>query len=116
MKTTFSLVLALSCLTSILASVTVQDGNYTFPLEDVKQLWALMGTLDENNAAAAGSASTKLCPSSALPKTFQSVCASKDADQVFLRLEEIAQKVDVCEICAYAACTGCESVNLEEVP
>lgn len=111
MKTIFSLVLALSYLSSILANVMVQDGNYTFPLEDVKQLWALMDTLAKDDPAVASSISTGLCPSSELPKVFQPVCTSRDADQVFLRLEEIARKADVCEICAYAACSGCESVG-----
>ncbi|XP_051894927.1 guanylin-like [Pristis pectinata] len=87
------------------------DGNYTFPLEDVKQLWALMDTLVESDPVVASSVSTGLCLSPELPKVFRPVCTSRDANQVFLRLEEIAQKADVCEICAYAACSGCESVG-----
>ncbi|XP_062889470.1 guanylin-like [Mobula hypostoma] len=115
MKTTSALVLALSCLTSILANVMVQEGKYMFPLEDVKKLWTLMSTQNKSNLDTSGSVSTKLCPCSTLPKVFQSVCSLEDADKVFLRLELLAKSADMCEICAYAACTGCNSVNITKV-
>ncbi|XP_062889202.1 guanylin-like [Mobula hypostoma] len=107
MKLIFSLALALSCLPNILANVMVQEGNYTFPLEDVKQLWAVMGTLDKYNPAVASSISTGLCASSELPKVLQPICTSKDADQVFFRLVKIAVRSDECEICVHPACTDC---------
>ncbi|XP_055515008.1 guanylin-like [Leucoraja erinacea] len=109
MKTPFSLLLAISCMSSILANVIVQDGIYSFPLKDVKQLWALMDAHAKDNPVDSSSSLTGLCHSSELPKAFHTVCAAKDTAQVFLRLEEIARKADHCEICAYAACTGCEN-------
>ncbi|XP_072888611.1 guanylin-like [Hemitrygon akajei] len=115
MKILFAFVLVASSLPSILTKVIVQDGDYTFPLEDVKQLWALMDTQAKDNPAVASSASTGLCHSSELPKTFQSVCTSKDADQVFLRLGRLAQQADSCEICSQPACSGCEIGGIKQL-
>ncbi|XP_078281223.1 guanylin-like [Rhinoraja longicauda] len=109
MKTAISLLLAISCMPSILANVIVQDGIYSFPLKDVKQFWTLMNAEAKDKPVDSSSPLSGLCHSSELPKAFLPVCASKDTAQVFLRLAEIEQKADNCEICAYAACTGCEN-------
>ncbi|XP_055515007.1 guanylin-like [Leucoraja erinacea] len=107
MKTAFSLIVAISCLSGILTNVMVQDGNYTFPLKDVKQLWTLMNTLPNDDPAVVNGSSHSLCLSSNLPKVFQTVCLSTDAAQVLHRLEKMAVKSDDCEICVHPACTDC---------
>ncbi|XP_069771427.1 guanylin-like isoform X2 [Narcine bancroftii] len=107
MNVPLSLVLALSSLSSILANVMVQDGDYKFPLNDVKQLWDLINHLAEGVSDKDSTISTPLCSSTGLPQVFQPVCDSKDADHVFLRLERIAVRSDECEICVHPACTGC---------
>ncbi|XP_043531468.1 guanylin family protein [Chiloscyllium plagiosum] len=105
---TLLVIFFLTCgLSSLMANVIVQDGDYKFPLDDVKQLWALMDTdklgLPDDDKAYVST----LCNDSKLPNAFQPVCSSSDALQVFNRLEKLTMKADLCEICAYAACTGC---------
>ncbi|XP_078281504.1 guanylin-like [Rhinoraja longicauda] len=107
MKTAFSLILAISCLSGILANVMVQDGNYTFPLKDVRQLWALMNTLPNDYPAVDNFSSHGPCLSSNLSEVFHTVCLSTDAAQVFDRLEKMAVSSDDCEICVHPACTDC---------
>ncbi|XP_067872911.1 guanylin-like [Heterodontus francisci] len=107
MKTLFAIVFLTSCLSSLMAKVVVQDGDYEFFLDDVKKLWDLM---DKNRLGITGiinSHTPTLCNNPELPHVFQPVCASSDAPHVFHRLKEISANADICEICAYVACTGC---------
>ncbi|XP_072334655.1 guanylin-like [Scyliorhinus torazame] len=108
MKTLFAILFLTSCLSSLVENVMVQDGDYEFLLEEVKQLWLLMnkGHLGSTPDADKSQVST-LCKNPELPEVFQPVCVSNDASQVFLRLKELSVKADICEICAYAACSGC---------
>ncbi|XP_078095294.1 guanylin-like [Mustelus asterias] len=105
MKILFAVIFLTSCLSSLVENVMVQDGNYTFLFKDVKQLWVLMDMdidIDDDKSHV-----STLCKSPQLPEVFQPVCGSSDAPQVFHRLMELSVKADVCEICAYAACSGC---------
>ncbi|XP_038629589.1 guanylin-like [Scyliorhinus canicula] len=108
MKTLFAILFLTSCLSSLVENVTVQDGDYEFPLEEVKELWSLMDK-DHLNSIPDGDKSqiSTLCKDPELPEVFQPVCASNDASQIFYRLKDLAVKADICEICAYAACSGC---------
>ncbi|XP_048471190.1 guanylin family protein [Rhincodon typus] len=107
MKTLLAIFFLTCGLSSLMAKVMVQDGIYKFFLEDVKQLWRLMEkeklgeTADDNRLV------STLCDDLTLPKVFQPVCNSSDALQIFDTLGKLATKADICEICAYAACTGC---------
>uniref|UniRef100_UPI00398E69A2 guanylin n=1 Tax=Pristiophorus japonicus TaxID=55135 RepID=UPI00398E69A2 len=107
MKILCAIVLLSRCLSSLAANVTIQDGDYKFLLEDVKELWVLMGKERVNSPHILNSNSSALCNDPELPGVFQAVCASRDSHQVFLRLNEISVIADICEICAYAACSGC---------
>ncbi|XP_048417618.1 guanylin family protein [Stegostoma tigrinum] len=106
MKTLLAIFFLTCGLSGLKAKVMVQDGIYKFLLEDVKQLWALMDADKLGNVADEKLVLT-LCNDLMLPKVFQPVCNSSDALQVFDRLGNLAMKADICEICAYAACTGC---------
>ncbi|CAL8336777.1 unnamed protein product [Lota lota] len=100
------LILALNSLNS--EAVQVQVEGLTFSLEDVRMLQMLTKTPSE-----AGNANLRLRPSSgsvcsnpALPKAFQALCdQNNNASPSLIILTKMP--MDVCEICAYAACTGC---------
>ena len=112
-------VLSVLCLLGALAvlveGVTVQDGDLSFPLESVKKLKGLREVQEPRLVSHKKFAprllqpvAPQLCSShSALPEALRPVCEKPNAEEILQRLEAIAQDPNTCEICAYAACTGC---------
>ncbi|XP_031469218.1 guanylin-like [Phasianus colchicus] len=100
--------LALLLLVHSSQAVYVQDGNLKFSLESVKKLKELM---DENKVInprmVVSKAGYSPCQDKDLPEEFQAVCKREDAPAIFERLYLVAGDVDLCEICANAACSGC---------
>ncbi|KAL4622513.1 guanylin-like [Arapaima gigas] len=103
----FILLLTTYCLIS--QAVQVKEGDFTFSLDSVKKLKDLMDVrlMKNANPRLASSSAAALCANPALPEEFKPVCQSKRAAVSFNRLAFVAQNSDVCEICAFAACTGC---------
>ncbi|XP_038191531.1 guanylin [Arvicola amphibius] len=110
--------LSLLCLLGALAvlaeGVTVQDGDLSFPLESVKQLKDLQEEpkpqlVSHKRFAArlAQPVTPPLCRHPAFPEALKLVCKQPNAQEILRRLKAIAQDPNTCEICAYAACTGC---------
>ncbi|XP_004371934.1 guanylin [Trichechus manatus latirostris] len=93
--------------------VTVQDGDFSFPLESVKKLKDLQGLQDpwigkdRKARSASRSVVPVLCSYPEFPKELEPVCKEPNAQEILQRLEAIAQEPSMCEICAYAACAGC---------
>ncbi|KAL1777169.1 guanylin [Sigmodon hispidus] len=110
--------LSLLCLLGAFAvladGVTVQDGDLSFPLESVKQLKDLQ-EVPEPLLASPKRFSPRLfqpvmpqlCSHSAFPEALRPLCKKPNAEEILQRLKSIAQDPNTCEICAYAACTGC---------
>ncbi|CAH6790796.1 Guca2a [Phodopus roborovskii] len=110
--------LSLLCLLGALAvlaeGVTVQDGDLSFPLESVKQLKDLQevpeSLLVSHKRFAPRllvPAAPPLCRHPKFPEALRPLCKKPNAEEILQRLEAIAQDPNTCEICAYAACTGC---------
>nr|XP_033777674.1 guanylin-like [Geotrypetes seraphini] len=87
----------------ILASqaVFVQDGEHKIPLEAVKHLKVLSSGYRKSTFK-------DVCTQPSLPKDLVPVCKDKDAVGVFRRLTAKINDVDLCEICAVVACSGCK--------
>ncbi|XP_031232750.1 guanylin [Mastomys coucha] len=110
-------VIAVLCLLGALAvlveGVTVQDGDLSFPLEAVKQLKDLREVQEPRLVSRKKfpprllQPEAQLCSHSAFPEALKPVCEKPNAEEILQRLEAIAQDPNTCEICAYAACTGC---------
>ncbi|XP_043978876.1 guanylin family protein [Gambusia affinis] len=108
MKTTFAavalLVLALG-LTS--EAVEVEENGLMFSLEAVKRLQelsesrAMTGQLNPRFKASPIS----LCAEPMLPQELLPLCKQTGGSSSLVRLAAVP--MDVCEICAFAACTGC---------
>ncbi|KAG7226733.1 hypothetical protein INR49_014081 [Caranx melampygus] len=98
------LVLALGWTTE---SVQVEENGLSFSLEAVKRLQALTesrfakGQQNPRFRASSGS----LCTDPMLPQEFMPLCRQRGASASLTRLAVVP--LDVCEICAFAACTGC---------
>ncbi|XP_037005094.1 guanylin [Artibeus jamaicensis] len=90
---------------ALAGGVTVQDGKFSFSLESVKKLKDL-GDLRQPSRRSSGVAPT-LCNHPNFPKELGPLCKERNAREVLQRLEAIAEDPNLCEICAYAACTGC---------
>merc|ERR1712168_455017 len=97
---TLSLLLVASCQVS--SAVTVTEGEYTFSLESVKELGALM-----KSKAVKQNLARDVRANPALPKDFIPICQNKDAGLSLTRLAFVAVNADSCEICEFVACTGC---------
>ncbi|TWW62776.1 guanylin family protein [Takifugu flavidus] len=103
--TTALLVLALSWTGS--GAVEVEENGLTFSFEAVKRLQelvqgsGLMGSTSPRLRASAGSP----CADPLLPQEFLPVCRQRGASASLTRLAMVP--LDLCEICAFAACTGC---------
>ncbi|XP_074495533.1 guanylin-like [Sebastes fasciatus] len=98
------LVLALSCTSE---AVQVEENGLTFSLEAVKRLQELT-----ESSGATGRQSPRLraspvslCADPLLPQEFLPLCKQRGASASLARLTMVP--MDVCEICAFAACTGC---------
>ncbi|XP_063799980.1 guanylin-like isoform X2 [Pseudophryne corroboree] len=52
---------------------------------------------------------TEICSNEGLPDEIKTVCDkdSKVIHETFHGFEQVSDKMDVCEICAFAACSGC---------
>ncbi|XP_036448091.1 guanylin-like [Colossoma macropomum] len=90
-------------------AVTVREGEFSFSLESVKKLWAIMAEdipANQYNRLAINKVMA-VCKNPVIPKEFEPLCQSKHARASFSRLALLARRSGVCEICAYAACTGC---------
>ncbi|XP_008833639.1 guanylin [Nannospalax galili] len=110
--------LSMLCLLGALAilaeGVTVQDGDLSFPLESVKQLKDLQEAPESRLASHKKFApllrearAPTVCSYQAFPEALRPLCKEPNAEEILKRLEAIAQDPNTCEICAYAACTGC---------
>ncbi|XP_069803851.1 guanylin-like [Dendropsophus ebraccatus] len=103
-------VLCLLALVHISAEVTVKVGDFTFPLETVKKLKEIVEDteLGDNHVQRDEMTSyQEMC--SALPG-LRDLCATQRPGLIIetLRgLERVAEDLDECEICAFAACSGC---------
>ncbi|NP_001279269.1 guanylin-like precursor [Callorhinchus milii] len=105
MKTSIGTILLLICLSSLSQCVVVKIGEYEFPLEAVKNLTDLIN--QAKNEQFFRDNTNTVCKMPALPGIFKPICTKTDADEIFNLLGRIGVKSDVCEICAFAACTGC---------
>ncbi|XP_067423032.1 guanylin-like [Emydura macquarii macquarii] len=88
--------------------VYVQDGEFSFTLESVKKLKELLD-VDARTSPymRARPRVAPVCANAELPEEFQPVCQREDAPLIFNRLNLAVQDMDICEICANAACAGC---------
>ncbi|XP_063065718.1 guanylin-like [Engraulis encrasicolus] len=108
MKTLIPLALVFLALYQAAESVVVQEGEFSFPLEDVKKLKDFLdsdATMKQNRVALGNPKA--MCTQPGFPQELQPVCQSKDANASLLRLALVTFQMDSCEICAYVACTGC---------
>ncbi|XP_029908078.1 guanylin-like [Myripristis murdjan] len=102
MKTMLStialVILAVSLATE---AVQVQEGEFSFSLEAVRKLQELTGKQNPRLRSSAVS----VCADPTLPQEILPLCQQKGANMALSRLAMVP--LDVCEICAFAACTGC---------
>ncbi|XP_039971792.1 guanylin family protein [Xiphias gladius] len=88
-------------------AVQVEENGLSFSLEAVKRLqeltksWALTGQQNPRFRAS----TVSLCADPMLPQEFLPLCRQRGASASLTRLAYVP--MDVCEICAFAACTGC---------
>ncbi|XP_059110864.1 guanylin [Peromyscus eremicus] len=104
----------LGALAVLVEGVTVQDGDLSFPLESVKQLKDLKEApepllVNHKKFAPrlAAPVAPGLCSHSAFPEALKPLCKKPNAEEILKKLQAIAEDPNICEICAYAACTGC---------
>ncbi|KAI4881285.1 hypothetical protein NFI96_032552, partial [Prochilodus magdalenae] len=85
------------------------EGEFSFPLESVKELWAVMAQDISANQKSrlAVTRPEAVCKNPGLPEEFRPLCQSKSARASFSRLARLSRRIGVCEICAFVACTGC---------
>ncbi|XP_034552258.1 guanylin-like [Notolabrus celidotus] len=110
MKTIICLSVLLTVLSQLSGAVTVTEGDFQFSLEAVKALGALMNGGDPSTKQVLRPVETKaeaVCSHPDLPEDFKSLCLRTDAGESLARLVGVASHLDTCEICEYAACTGC---------
>uniref|UniRef100_A0A8C9ZYE6 Guanylate cyclase activator 2B n=1 Tax=Sander lucioperca TaxID=283035 RepID=A0A8C9ZYE6_SANLU len=110
MKTTLAiiavLVLALGW-TSEAVQVEVSENGLSFSLEAIKRLQELTessGATGQQSPRLRAS-TVSLCADPMLPQEFLPLCKQRGASASLARLAMVP--MDVCEICAFAACTGC---------
>ncbi|XP_005083901.1 guanylin [Mesocricetus auratus] len=107
-----SMLCLLGALAVLVEGVTVQDGDLSFPLESVKQLKDLKEVpelVSHKRFAPRPPVPLvpRLCSYTAFPEALRPLCKKPNAEEILQRLKAIAQDPNTCEICAYAACTGC---------
>ncbi|XP_053172314.1 guanylin-like [Scomber japonicus] len=98
------LILALSWTSE---AVQVEENGLSFSLEGVKRLQVLaesIGFTGQQNPRLRMS-SVSLCTDPLLPQEFLSLCKQRGGSASLARLAMVP--MDVCEICAFAACAGC---------
>uniref|UniRef100_A0A3P8TWS5 Guanylate cyclase activator 2B n=1 Tax=Amphiprion percula TaxID=161767 RepID=A0A3P8TWS5_AMPPE len=89
-----------------LKQVLLQVEGRRFPLEAVKQLKKLFN-LDEKIPELTKKDVEDVCANRDLPQVFKSVCQEEGRQAVFSKLGKVDPERNVCEICSFAACTGC---------
>ncbi|XP_062396328.1 guanylin-like [Sardina pilchardus] len=109
MKTLLIFALVLMAFYQPAENVTVEEGEFSFPLEMVKKL---KDFLDQEPAVKQNSRiglinTATMCNHPGFPEEFKPLCQSKNAKASLTRLAMITSRMDACEICAYVACTGC---------
>ncbi|XP_043846396.1 guanylin [Dromiciops gliroides] len=105
MNTFLLCALCLCGLATLVGSVTVQDGDFSYPLESVKKLKDLQQSRMRSRKAQ--DYGVFLCHHPDFPEDLKSVCDRPDSAQAIQRLGAIADDPHTCEICAFAACAGC---------
>ncbi|KAG7494648.1 guanylin-like [Solea senegalensis] len=88
-------------------AVQVEENGQIFSLEAVRRLQELMrsrGSMGQQNPRHRAS-TVSLCADPMLPQEFLPLCKQRGASASLTRLDMVP--LDVCEICAFAACTGC---------
>ncbi|XP_058229901.1 guanylin-like [Hemibagrus wyckioides] len=108
MKTIISIALLLTTVCLVSEAVQVQDGEYFFSLESVKVLQHLMDSSSvsqQQTPRLFKTSNAAVCGNPTLPQEFIELCHQSGSSLVFSRLAAVP--MDVCEICAFAACTGC---------
>ncbi|KAK5912046.1 hypothetical protein CesoFtcFv8_001961 [Champsocephalus esox] len=97
------LVLALSWTSE---AVRVEENGLSFSLEAVMRLQELTESSGAGQQSPRIKASTgSLCADPMLPQEFLPLCRLRGASASLSRLAMVP--MDVCDICAFAACTGC---------
>uniref|UniRef100_A0A8C6V338 Guanylate cyclase activator 2B n=1 Tax=Neogobius melanostomus TaxID=47308 RepID=A0A8C6V338_9GOBI len=88
-------------------AVVVEEGGLSFSLEAVRRLQELTDNnllaLKQNPRLRASAVS--LCADPMLPQEFLPLCRQRGASASLARLAMVP--MDVCQICAFAACSGC---------
>ncbi|XP_051967847.1 guanylin-like [Xyrauchen texanus] len=105
MKTIFVIAFLVVALCLVSEAVQVQEGEFSFSLESVKVLQELTNQLRTQNPRLAKTSYSSVCANPNLPKEFVPLCMQRGPTMSFARLASVP--LDVCEICAFAACTGC---------
>uniref|UniRef100_A0A3Q1EZ72 Guanylate cyclase activator 2B n=1 Tax=Acanthochromis polyacanthus TaxID=80966 RepID=A0A3Q1EZ72_9TELE len=84
-----------------------QENGFSFSLEAVRRLQELtagsFGTAQQNPRFR--SSAVPLCADPMLPQELLPLCKQRGASSSLSRLAAVP--MDICEICAFAACTGC---------
>ncbi|XP_020774308.1 guanylin-like [Boleophthalmus pectinirostris] len=88
-------------------AVEVEEGGMAFSLEAVRRLQELtdMNMLAAKQSPRLRTSSLSLCADPMLPQELLPLCRQRGASASLARLALVP--LDVCEICAFAACTGC---------
>ncbi|XP_030586110.1 guanylate cyclase activator 2B-like [Archocentrus centrarchus] len=87
-------------------AVQVEENGLSFSLEAVKRLQELSESSMTGQQNPRMKASTvSLCADPMLPQEFLPLCRQRGASASLTRLAFVP--MDICEICAFAACTGC---------
>ncbi|XP_066547181.1 guanylin [Amia ocellicauda] len=107
MKCVLATVFCLVALCVFSDAVQVKEGDFTFSLEAVKKLKEVMDASAVKNPRLAKTSLPASCSDPDLPAEFLPLCQSSRPGMSFYRLALLAEEPDVCEICAFAACTGC---------
>ncbi|XP_023125578.1 guanylin family protein [Amphiprion ocellaris] len=88
-------------------AVQVEENGLSFSLEAVRRLQELtagsFGTGQQNPRFR--SSTVSLCADPMLPQELLPLCKQRGASSSLSRLAAVP--MDICEICAFAACTGC---------
>ncbi|KAI3369800.1 hypothetical protein L3Q82_024628 [Scortum barcoo] len=88
-------------------AVQVEENGFSFSLEAVKRLQELAesrGAMVQQHPRFRAS-TMSLCDEPMLPQEFLPLCRQRGASSSLARLAFVP--MDVCEICTFAACTGC---------
>ncbi|XP_012682909.1 guanylin family protein [Clupea harengus] len=109
MKTIFSVTLLLAALFLATDAVQIIDGDDSFSLESVRVLQELAvpfgGMAVKASPRVFKTSYGSVCAHPTLPQEFVPLCQQEGAAMRLARL--CAVPMDVCEICAFVACTGC---------